>query len=300
MDQCEGYVSCVFCVRTILLTDNAAWDIGTFETRRDIPALVAGARTHCVRAFVHSGQTMHIVFLDEFGHIGPFVSRSHDSYRTSPVFGLAGYIMRESKIRGFSSWFHKLKVDVFDKDIQLSGQHPATWEKKGHELFTRGHVYKTKRLGYSLINKIKNERGKIFYHGIQKYENPQQSNPIGLYCTILSHTIRNLERCFNKIGDCFLIILDEHNSRTKLLESALRDMHGQDPVRRLVQAPFQAESHLYPTLQAADWIASIVGAFWKHKAMPREFDDHLWAERYFESRIASTLADYSSVKLLKR
>src|SRR5579883_2002750 len=88
---------------------------------------------------------MHFVFLDEFGHIGPFVSKDHHQYNTSPVFGVAGYYLPEREVRPFASWFYRFKNDIYQKDIEASSRHRATWEKKGNEIFTAGHVYKTKR-----------------------------------------------------------------------------------------------------------------------------------------------------------
>lgn len=240
---------------------------------------------------------MHMVFLDEFGHIGPFVSRHDERYKTSPVFGLAGYILPDRNVRGFSTWFHQLKVKTFAADIAVSRRHPAMWEKKGNELFTSGRIHKTKRLMFALISQIKKERGKLFFHGLQKHETPEESNPVGLYYTVLSHTIRNLERFFAKVGGQYLIIIDEHQNRLELLESALRTMYGQFPATRLIQAPFQAESHLYPTVQAADWIASIIGPLWTHRALPYEFEDRAWAEKYFGARIEAALGNYSTVRL---
>jgi len=240
---------------------------------------------------------MQFVFLDEFGHIGPFVSRHHESFRTSPVFGLAGYMIPESSVRGFGTWFHQLKCSAFENDIRQSRLHPAIWEKKGNQLFTKGRVFKTKRLMFTLISQIRKDGGKLFYHGVQKHQSPEDSNPVGLYYTVLSHAIRALDRVFAKVGERYLIILDEHQSRITLLESALRTMYGEHPATGLLQAPFQAESHLYPTLQAADWIASVVGPLWAHKAMPLEFAEQEWAERYFGQRIGAALADHSRVKL---
>lgn len=240
---------------------------------------------------------MHFVFLDEFGHIGPFVSRNDPSYRTSPVFGLAGYAMPEANVRRFTTWFHQLKCSAFAADIAASGQHPATWEKKGNQLFTKGRVFKTKRLMNTLIAQIRKEGGRLFYHGLQKHQTPDDSNPDGLYSTVLSHSIRRLDLLFGRIGGNYLVILDEHQSRLTLLESALRRMYGLNPAKRILQAPFQAESHLYPTIQAADWIASIVGPIWAHRASPHEFADQAWAERYFGNRIEAALGAYSTVHL---
>jgi hypothetical protein len=239
---------------------------------------------------------MHFVFLDEFGHIGPFVSRSHQYHKTSPVFGLAGYVMPEFSVRGFTTWFHQLKCTTFANDITASKHHPATWEKKGNELFTRGRVYKTKRLGHALISQIRKERGNLFFHGIQKHTDPKTSNPVGLYYTVLSHTIRALDQLFDQKDDTYLIVIDEHQARLALLESAMRTMYGANPARRMLQAPFQAESHLYPTIQAADWIAALVGPLWAHRVLPSEFSDQEWAERYFGRRIEQALAPFSRLQ----
>jgi hypothetical protein len=93
-----------------------------------------------------------------------------------------------------------------------------------------------------------------------------------------------------------MVILDEHSSRLSLLENAMRAMYGQDPVRRLVQPPFQVESHLYQAVQVADWISAVVGPLWSFRALPQQFADEAWAEKYFAQRIdgAST---HSSVRL---
>ena len=60
---------------------------------------------------------------------------------------------------------------------------------------------------------------------------------------------------------------------------------GQEPRRNLIEPPFQAESHRYQTLQAADWIAGLVGrlgAFW---ADPSAFPENEIFRRYFGQRL---------------
>lgn len=273
------------------------------ETRRDIPALGAGARTsNCAgfRAFklYRTAEQMRLVFLDEFGHIGPFVSRDHPNYKTSPVFGLSGFIMPETQVRHFSTWFFQLKERLYANEIALSNAHPSAWEKKGNEIFTSGRIYKTKKRMYSVINEIKSCGGKIFYHGIQKYEAPHDSNPVGLYATVLVHALHRLnDYCENVVNDNFMVILDEHSSRLSLLENAMRAMYGRDdPVRKLSQPPFQVESHLYQTVQVADWISSIIGPLWTYRALPTQFADTQWADNYFSTRIEAA-ATHSSVRL---
>lgn len=241
-----------------------------------------------MRAFVHLyTPLMHFVFLDEFGHIGPFVSRNHDQHNTSPVFGLAGFLMPDYQVRAFSTWFYQLKGTAFAADIEAASTHRGAWEKKGNSLFTHGTVYKKKRLAYSLLSEIIKKEGKIIYYGIEKYLNPNDHEPDRLYGRVLSRIIRTTGRYFDQVEDDYIIIIDEHPSRIKLMERALKTMYGEDreTTYRLIQPPFQVESHLYQTIQAADWIATIVGTLATYDARPIEYSDRQWAEKYFRDRL---------------
>lgn len=240
---------------------------------------------------------MYFVFLDEFGHIGPFVSKHDPSYRTSPVFGIAGFWIHEKQVRELATWFYRLKRDVFQTDIGRSGKHANTWEKKGYELFTSGRIYKTKRLGYTLINTIQGHGGKVFYHGIEKYQPPERHNPTGIYYTVLRHAINHLERAFANKASSFIMVMDEHESRVPLLESSIKAMFDRvDPAKYLIEPPYHVESHLYQTVQMADWLASIIGSLWTYRAAPIEFSEQDWAERLFARRIESA-SQYSTVRL---
>jgi hypothetical protein len=57
------------------------------------------------KAWVSVYLNMYLVFLDEFGHIGPFSSKTAPRFNESPVFGLAGYLMPEESVRKFATWF---------------------------------------------------------------------------------------------------------------------------------------------------------------------------------------------------
>ena len=61
------------------------------------------------------------VYLDEFGHIGPFMSRASARYNESPVFGLAGVILPEDAVRPFATRFLQLKQNVFKTEIAHQG-----------------------------------------------------------------------------------------------------------------------------------------------------------------------------------
>ena len=199
---------------------------------------------------------------------------------------MSGFFLPERQVRDFATWFYKLKNTYFKDELALSKKHPATWEKKGNEIFTAGHTYRTKRLGYSLINTIQRFGGKIFYHGVEKHDTPEDHNPVGLYYVVLQHAIRSLERWFANKGQNFLVIIDEHPSRLPLLESAIKTMFASEyPAKHLIEPPYQVESHLYQTIQAADWISALVGPLMTYRTLPVQFSDRVWAEKFFGKRI---------------
>jgi hypothetical protein len=91
----------------------------------------SGARAINRAGFRDSGVNhVHIAFLDEFGHIGPFRSRRDPKYSQSPVFGLAGYVLPHQHVRHFATFFLHLKSQMLANDLKLADCHPATWEKR--------------------------------------------------------------------------------------------------------------------------------------------------------------------------
>jgi hypothetical protein len=78
-----------------------------------------------------------------------------------------------------------------------------------------------------------------------------------------------------------MMILDQHSDRIRLLESASKTMFGAEAARCLIEPPFQVESHLYQTIQAADWIATLFGRLHAHTVAPNQYGDWEWAETYF-------------------
>ncbi|MEO9901087.1 DUF3800 domain-containing protein [Nisaea sp.] len=234
----------------------------------------------------------HIVYLDEFGHIGPFVSRSDTRHNTSPVFGLAGIVLPISEVRAFSTWFFQRKQELLGFEINRSGAHPATWEKKGSALYTLKNVQKypeLRRFTNRLFNKIQSSRGHVFYVGIEKTATIADHDPKKLYIYQLREAIKRLDQYCHEdcaSGSSLLMVLDEHTERENLVTAAAQAMFSsEDPRRRLVEPPFQVESERYQTVQAADWIAAIVariGAVW---IQPEQYSDWAPFRTYFESRL---------------
>ena len=92
-----------------------------------------------------------------------------------------------------------------------------------------------------------------------------------------------------------MMILDQHSDRIRLLESASKTMFSPaSPARCLLEPPFQVESHLYQTIQAADWIATMMGRLHAHNVAPTQYADWAWAETYYGRELRS-LATHSSL-----
>ena len=108
----------------------------------------------------------YFAYLDEFGHVGPYVSRTDPRHNDSPVFGLAGFVLPVGEVRGFGTWFFQRKCELLRPEIERSGKHPAQWEKKGSHLFAVRNVQKYRRvrgMADRLLNKIERLDGFVFF-----------------------------------------------------------------------------------------------------------------------------------------
>ena len=201
-----------------------------------------------MRAFAFpGGRLIYLAYLDEFGHVGPYVSRSHPRHNDSPVFGFAGFVMPAEEVRGFGTWFYQRKCELLDFEIRRSGKHPATWEKKGASLYRAANLTRYRQLRRTtnrLLGRIERSGGHVFYAGVRKRAQPDEHDANALYSAMLREAIRRLDTfCAERPGGAarFLLALDEHPRRAALLTAAARDMYGPDePRRRLIEPPFHS------------------------------------------------------------
>ena len=231
---------------------------------------------------------MHFAYLDEFGHVGPFISRTDSRHKASPVFGLAGFIMPADNVRHFGTWFYKRKCELLKWELARSGQRPWVWEKKGSSLYTVRNVEKYHQLRHftkRFLQTIRIYGGSVFYFGRQKTEPPGVHDPTALYESVLRESLKRIDHfCEEDFAspENFALLMDEHSKRAGLLTRAATSMYGApDQRKRLIEQPSQLESERYQTLQAADWIAALVGrlgAFW---AIPQEYRDYAVFRRFF-------------------
>ena len=123
-------------------------------------------------------------YLDEFGHIGPYVGREDPRYKESPVFGLAGFVLPAEAVRGIGIWFFQRKCELLAFEIERSGEHPALWEKKGSGVYTVTNVTRypeLRKFTNRLFNKIERLGGFVSYVGVRKTAAPGAHNPNRLY-----------------------------------------------------------------------------------------------------------------------
>ncbi|WP_371318737.1 DUF3800 domain-containing protein [Pseudomonas gingeri] len=120
----------------------------------------------------------YVAYLDEFGHVGQYVSRNHSQYKTSPVFGLGGMLIPAHHVREFAIYFYKLKCHLLAWDLQHKNPRqlpPYQWEKKGASIYTPTNIAKYQSLRHStfrLLNQIKQVGGHVFYTGEHKTAAP--------------------------------------------------------------------------------------------------------------------------------
>ena len=138
----------------------------------------------------------YLAYLDEFGHIGPYVSREHLKHNDSPVFGLAGFALSSRHVREFGTWFFQRKCQLLQPEIDQAVKHPAHWEKKGSSLYTVRNVRQypeLRRFTNRLFNQINKLGGFVFYVGMCKTKSPGAHKPDKLYEAVLEEAIKRID-----------------------------------------------------------------------------------------------------------
>jgi nitrogen regulatory protein PII-like uncharacterized protein len=241
---------------------------------------------------------IYIVYLDEFGHVGPYLSADDHKHNTHPVFGLGGFVLPASKVRSFSSFFFKLKQQLFNsfdipearKKAEKKGEYfqLSTWEKKGSKQYSVANLKKFKTLLTSstnrVINRITNDGGFLFYVGEAKKVGVENHKPQMIYTSSLKEIIKRLDDEFKGQDAQFLIFMDDHESRTQIVKNAIYEMHQQQKYQ-LIEAPVQVDSKLYQTIQCADWLCSIYGKLSYYNVEPNAKPEYSIFKLYFGDRV---------------
>jgi Protein of unknown function (DUF3800) len=254
-------------------------------------SLVSGARAlRGLPRILGHGMTkpLKCVFLYEMGHIGPYFHRGHAQHGHSPLFGFAGFIIDDTELRGFCSDMVGIKRTFFADETEKLGVNVARYERKSADTFNAKALTKfpiAKTIGFRFLNKIKNRKGQLFYIGREKKRGTLSINPMGLYTTVLTDAIKTLDAMFDDMGCNWCLFLDDHSSAELIVIASEKTMFGNNPVSRLIHPPFLVNSEASQGVQAADWVAGIVGRLWTYRLSKAKFADHEIVETYFQNRI---------------
>jgi len=234
-----------------------------------------------------------VAYLDEFGHVGPYISPTHRKYNDHPIFGYGGYIIPASQIRSFGSSFERVKDKHFKTEIQAAGAHPRRWEKKGSDLLTEGswslRRQEIKRKFSYLSARLKQCGGEFFYYGELKplgTAKETRQSAIERSASILIQTIRNLSYVASKAGKNMFVFLDQvdTNNHAHAITNMAGFLYSKDSpasTRRIVEVPMQLESERYGAMQFADWYCALLSRTTYSRFV--ETDRFAWSPRLFES-----------------
>lgn len=250
----------------------------------------------------------YVAYLDEFGHVGQYVSRNHPQYKTSPVFGLGGMLLPAQEVREFAIYFYKLKSQLLAWDLKNKNPEnlPAyQWEKKGSQLYTTKNVKEYKQLRQStfrLLNHIKKIGGHVFYTGEHKTTDPDAHDSTETFKRQLLQSVRKIDRFCAKENSTFILVLDEQKAgnewRERNVEACTLAMFedASEKCRAMIEPPLQGESYLFQTLQCADWMCGLIGRLTALEVAPAEFHDWQPFEKYFSARIADVALPCSGLE----
>ncbi len=127
--------------------------------------------------------------------------------------------------------------------------------------------------------------GHIFYVGSAKNHLKREVAPVILYKYTLREAIKRLDNFCMKKNANLLLCADYHSNRKMMIETCGIEMFGISNRTSLLEPMFHADSHLYQTVQFADWIAAIIGKYETYNARPDEYTDYQKFHHYFDKRL---------------
>ena len=237
---------------------------------------------------------LYIAYLDEFGHIGPYISRTDERFHESPIFGFGGILLPASEVRSFATWFYQLKNNLLSYEVEQAkevGTPLFRMEKKGASLYTTRNIEnypELRRATFRILNHIDHIGGKIFYVGLHKTQ--IEHKPQQMLLAVLREAVKRLDQFCTDNDSEFLLFLDERDDkqlRQAVVSVVQQEMYGLFPCRTLIEAPTQIESHIYQTMQCADWMCGLIGRLGCFWARPGEYPELEWSQKYFLKRLHS-------------
>lgn len=243
----------------------------------------------------------YALYLDEFGHIGPRVSSVDKKYNDSPVFGFAGMLLPVEQVREFAIGFYQMKCRLLAWDLahkNPAGLPPCQWEKKGSQIYTAYNVNTYRELRSAtnrMLTRIGNAGGHVFYMGIHKTNSPEKHDAKEVFGQQLLRAIRKVDQFCAAKDATFIVLLDEQRAgddwRMSHVETCTLAMFEDkaQKCRALIEPPLQGESHLFQTLQCADWICGLIGRISAYTVAASQYSDWDVFGKYFADRLSKIM-----------
>lgn len=229
---------------------------------------------------------MLIAYIDEVGESGAFISKDHESYRTSPVFGYAGFVVPEREVHALSRDVAATKKKFYSflcgEGTEEPGDYAPTWERKGSDLLSKHAMGRAGRQEVvelrSLLSRISSEYGgKLFYFVREKpigtpgqvwgkdTGNNWQSKREERTLECLSEAINRLCTYAEHQDENILLFQDMINEKQRFHQVTRSYAHIYSRIKehqemlRILEAPAYIDSELSTNIQCADWIAALIG-----------------------------------------
>lgn len=210
-----------------------------------------------------------VAYIDEIGDTGAFISPHHPKFNTCPVFGYAGFVIPDGKVREFGRIFTNVKRELFAKEIDRA-EHPGRWERKGAELFRPDSLERYPhqlRAFNGLIWRLREAGGRLFYYAAEKPLGTQKQTGIDKddrERAAMREALNRVARHAHKGNDNVMVLVDQINekecvARLPLMYGHIIGRAAEFPeMYRTIEPPMHVQSELSPNIQFADWVAACV------------------------------------------
>lgn len=264
---------------------------------------------------------MLIAYIDEVGEPGAFVSYDHAKFKTSPVFGYAGFVIPEEGVHDFSRQVMQTKRDFFSF-LHPSENYTPTWERKGAELFQKGAMERTKGRREilalrDLLEKLPAVGGSLFYFVREKaIGTPGQvwgtaSGSPETRSFIEERTQKCLAEAINRLCThadnktqnilLFQDMINESQRKAQVARSYANiyaRMKEHQEMRRILEAPAYIDSELSSNIQCADWIAALIGRACNYQLNPSSA--YAWVGDTFREQLRGSFTYESTLQFHER
>lgn len=265
---------------------------------------------------------MLLAYIDEIGEAGPYVSKDHPRFNTSPAFGYAGFVLPERSARKFGTIFTNEKRKLFANELR-NVAHPGRWERKGSDIFrpqTWDKYPGQIRVVRGLVDELAKLGGQVFYYADEKQKGTHRQVSMThdeRETAAMQETVNRLCRHANDRDQNLLILMDGINEHQRAARVAASYAHifsrSQEfpEMRAAVEPPMHVDSALSSNIQFADWLAAAIGRAIDYQLerksrfewIPEAMGNHMHHRLTHESKLHlwhSSLPDLHNFEIFKR